>query len=70
MVNNEDHRDHLIQCEKSCRDICERITYFNPPGSNWHNYYPIYEVTKQAKLIAQQAQETEADLARVIGAVN
>jgi Amiloride-sensitive sodium channel len=47
MVDNEEAHDHLIQCEKGCLDICERITYFNPPDSIW-NDYPIDEVYKQA----------------------
>ena len=47
MVDNEEARDHLIHCEKSCLDICERITYFRPPGTAGY-YYPIDEVYKQA----------------------
>ena len=47
MVDNEEAHDHLIQCEKGCLDICERITYFYPTGSLW-GYYPIDEVYKQA----------------------
>ena len=47
MVDNEEAHDHLIQCEKRCLDICERITYFNPPDSIWYDD-PIDEVYKQA----------------------
>ena len=47
MVDNEEAHDHLIQCEKSCLDICERITYFNPTSSSWYSD-PIDEVYKQA----------------------
>ena len=47
MVDNEEAHDHLIQCEKGCLDICERITYFNPPGSK-ASYYPEEEVYYQA----------------------
>ena len=46
-MDNEEAHDHLIQCEKGCLDICERITYFNPPKSVWF-YYPGDEVYKQA----------------------
>ena len=48
MVDNEEARDHLIQCEKSCPDICERITYISPLGSDSH-FDPKDEVYKQAK---------------------
>ena len=49
MVDNEEARDHLIQCEKGCLDICERITYFNPPDSAWFkDRNHMAEVYKQA----------------------
>ena len=49
MVDNEEAHDHLIQCEKGCLDICERITYFSPPDSSSSiNRDDLDEVYKQA----------------------
>ena len=47
MVDNEEAHDHLVNCEKNCLEICERITYFSPSGSQWY-FDPINEVYKQA----------------------
>ena len=49
MMNSQEARDHLIQCEKGCLDLCERITYFSPPGSEWlKDRNDMAEVYKQA----------------------
>ena len=49
MVDDEEDRGRLIQCEKSCLDICERTTYFSPPDSASYYYsFALDEFYKQA----------------------